>query len=367
MAEQLSTFPTDDSALEAVGTNIRMARLRRKVTATALAECAGISRVTLAKAEKGDSGVSIGAYASILSCLGLEGDLRQLASSDPVGRQLQDSEMIQTTPRKPLSEEYEAAILTEWVTESLGRWEKCLERNGVGGADPRRFPGGFWYAAFTLNAMDTPSLSDLLQVIAENPIANLYHPPFVNTGQPGEEVYPAGDCLEAWLDAPAESEKNGFWRLSTSGSGFLLRAYLEDCELYQQTMVPELAGRMFDWVEPAYRAIQILKFMEYLSTMFSDKGGGQFHLLLHYHGTSNRQLVQRDFSYHIREGGLCRSEEIEAVIVGSISEIGDDLAGLTYRLLHPIHEQFDFSTLPLEVIQDVGEKMRRRTEDNAIL
>ena len=87
--------------LSAVGENIKLARLRRKVTTTMLAERAGISRVTLRKVENGESSVSLGVFANVLFCLGLEKDLLLLAGDDPLGRRLQDAELTHTKERVP--------------------------------------------------------------------------------------------------------------------------------------------------------------------------------------------------------------------------------------------------------------------------
>ncbi len=77
--------------MEEVGENIRLARLRRDITAQQLAERAGISRVTLGLVEKGNGSVSLGAYANVLFCLGLEQDLGALGRDDELGRKLQDA------------------------------------------------------------------------------------------------------------------------------------------------------------------------------------------------------------------------------------------------------------------------------------
>ena len=91
--------PTLEDVLKTVGENIKLARLRRKITATMLAERAGISRVTLRKVENGESSVTMAIYANVLFCLGLEKDLLRLAGDDPLGRRLQDAELTHTTER----------------------------------------------------------------------------------------------------------------------------------------------------------------------------------------------------------------------------------------------------------------------------
>ncbi|MCF8139313.1 MAG: helix-turn-helix domain-containing protein [Desulfotignum sp.] len=92
------THPLED-LLSTVGENIKLARLRRKITATMLAERADISRVTLRKVENGESSVTMAIYANVLFCLGLEKDLLRLAGDDPLGRRLQDAELTHTTER----------------------------------------------------------------------------------------------------------------------------------------------------------------------------------------------------------------------------------------------------------------------------
>lgn len=91
--------PTLGDILKVLGENIKLSRLRRRITTTMLAERAGMGRVTLRKVEKGESGVTIGAYASVLFCLGLENDLLLIGKDDPLGRRLQDAELIHPKER----------------------------------------------------------------------------------------------------------------------------------------------------------------------------------------------------------------------------------------------------------------------------
>lgn len=88
-------LPSVKRILTELGENIRLARLRRRISTAMLAERAGISRPTLRYAEKGDPGVSIGIYANILHSLGLEKDLLLVGKDDELGRKLQDIELGQ--------------------------------------------------------------------------------------------------------------------------------------------------------------------------------------------------------------------------------------------------------------------------------
>ena len=86
--------------LTELGENIKLARLRRKLTSEQVCERAGIGRSTLWMIEKGSSTVSMGAYAQVLFTLGMEQDLLKLAADDVVGRRLQDAG-LETKKRGP--------------------------------------------------------------------------------------------------------------------------------------------------------------------------------------------------------------------------------------------------------------------------
>jgi transcriptional regulator with XRE-family HTH domain len=83
-------FPQESRMLSSLGERLKLARLRRRMTTTAVAQRAGISRTSLYKAEAGDPGATLGTYLRVLAVLGLDGDINALAADDKVGRRLQD-------------------------------------------------------------------------------------------------------------------------------------------------------------------------------------------------------------------------------------------------------------------------------------
>lgn len=83
-------FPLEQKLLTELGERLRLARKRRKLSSTVVAQRAGISRSSLYKVEAGDPGATLGSYLRVLAVLGLEGDIAALAADDKVGRKLQD-------------------------------------------------------------------------------------------------------------------------------------------------------------------------------------------------------------------------------------------------------------------------------------
>jgi len=87
-------LPATNKLITELGERLRLARLRRKLTAKQAAERAGMSQMTLRALERGGSGVTMGAYLSVLQVLGLEKDIAQIAQVDDMGRKLQDSVLL---------------------------------------------------------------------------------------------------------------------------------------------------------------------------------------------------------------------------------------------------------------------------------
>ncbi|MBR2597345.1 MAG: helix-turn-helix transcriptional regulator [Saccharofermentans sp.] len=86
-------YPDMKRTLSLMGEQIRLARLRRKITLETVVNRTMLSRSTVWKIEKGDPTVSIGAYTRVLKAIGIMDDLLLIAKDDEYGRLLQDAEL----------------------------------------------------------------------------------------------------------------------------------------------------------------------------------------------------------------------------------------------------------------------------------
>ena len=90
----VTVSPKTVQILEQMGEQIKLARLRRRLSAELVAERASISRATLWNVEKGSPSVAIGIYAAVLHALGnMDSDFLLVAKDDELGRTLQDLEL----------------------------------------------------------------------------------------------------------------------------------------------------------------------------------------------------------------------------------------------------------------------------------
>lgn len=98
MKKKQILFPRHQKILDRLGENIKLARKRRRLTAVQVSERAGIDRKTLYRIEKGDPGVTLGAYFNVLRVLGLQDDFLKIATDDEFGRKLQDLVLLGRKP-----------------------------------------------------------------------------------------------------------------------------------------------------------------------------------------------------------------------------------------------------------------------------
>lgn len=86
-------FPRTGAQAIALGERLRLARERRGMTETAMAERVGCSRMTLYRLERGELSVSLSILLRVLNVLSLDGDVDHIAADDELGNRIQDARM----------------------------------------------------------------------------------------------------------------------------------------------------------------------------------------------------------------------------------------------------------------------------------
>lgn len=98
--QSVPAYPRYRRKTQGLGERLRLARQRRRISATEMAERIGVSRGTLYSLERGDLTVGLGVLVRALGVLGLDDDLDALAKDDELGHRLQDATMRR--PRRVL-------------------------------------------------------------------------------------------------------------------------------------------------------------------------------------------------------------------------------------------------------------------------
>jgi transcriptional regulator with XRE-family HTH domain len=127
------------AGLRVLGERVRAHREQQKVSATAAAEAAGMSRVTLHRIERGEPSVTMGAYLSAIDALGLQLDLvdpRAPKTADPSPASLPASVRLDDYPQlKRLAWQLPGATgLT--AAEALSLYERNWRHIDVAGLEP---------------------------------------------------------------------------------------------------------------------------------------------------------------------------------------------------------------------------------------
>ncbi len=92
-------------ALAKLGSDIRTARLRRRIPVAVMAQRALVGRLTLYKLERGDPNVAMGTYATVLFILGMSERLAEVADIrfDELGMSLDEERLPQRIRTKKVA------------------------------------------------------------------------------------------------------------------------------------------------------------------------------------------------------------------------------------------------------------------------
>lgn len=130
----------------------------------------------------------------------------------------------------------------------------------------------------------------------------------------------------------------------------MIRGFEED--------VPDrrVPGTLFDLTLPIWRIAEPLLHVARLARLF--EGDATIVMLGRYTGLANRTLASLD-NRRLIDGGRSADNEFEFSLTASVAEIEDNLAELLHPALRPLYERFDFFELPLALVTEELNGLRR--------
>jgi transcriptional regulator with XRE-family HTH domain len=134
-------LPRTARLLADLGGRLKLARLRRRLTAKQVAARAGMSVMTLRSLESGGAGVAMGAYLSVMQVLSLEQDLNKVGEFDELGRRLQDAQLSRAPGQKIKKPRRERSSTAAKVSKSCSSpTSSVIRESDYSGIDLHDFP-----------------------------------------------------------------------------------------------------------------------------------------------------------------------------------------------------------------------------------
>ena len=257
------------------------------------------------------------------------------------------------------------ARLHGWITQSVERWQTLV--NPLPADVGPRFPHGhynFTYEIIGERQMVTQAqLPDLLRASV---VRHTGWPPFWCPTREGIVPYPYDGVVECWLggdpETPAQdrdAQHSDFWRIHPEGLAFLLRGFQEDSMEAQRpgrSQVPR--GTIFDVVLPVWRVGETLLQAERLAgNLFEGPTTIRFHAT--YEGLADRSLVSMDNTRLLFDGKVARQNSISLSTHIDSQAIGPNLPEIVHPLLSPLYSLFDFFELPMQLVVEELNRLRR--------
>jgi hypothetical protein len=249
--------------------------------------------------------------------------------------------------------------LDTFVGQARERWETLIE--GLPADDAARMPLGHYEQSFEIR--DTAAAPNLLglrrRMDAAGAIKHTGWGPFVTLGREPFEVRPAGGVNEVWLGAPDGSRFErtpahcDFWQAHPAGRLYLQRGYDEDG--YAERIAP---GTGIDITLPIWRVGEAMLYAGRLARLYAENPPIVFRC--RFVGLRDRALFSAS-AMRMMGIGNRRCHDDEAVLETQVSaaEIEDNLAEIIHPLLAPLYERFSFFELPLRLVVEELEAMRR--------
>lgn len=248
--------------------------------------------------------------------------------------------------------------LSSFSHASFVRWRNLVDT--LPQNDPARMPHGHYDLNFELvGVQPAPSLAEFRRRMEEAGRVRLTGwGPFVNLGSEPFQPRSVAGNIEAWIGALSENQAFrdsahcDFWRANPTGLFYLLRGYDEDSV---SNLTP---GSIFDATMPIWRVGEAMLYMSRLSRLFDNDPN--IIVVCRYEGLRGRRLDTVHGRRLFSRNRVSHDGEAELRTLATATQINDNLVEVLHSLLLPLYERFEFFELPVEMVQEELDRMRRK-------
>jgi hypothetical protein len=249
------------------------------------------------------------------------------------------------------------ARLRAFARDGLARWQALT--NALPAGDPARMPHGYRELAFEIrNVPPAPTLAELRRRLDTAGAVRLtgWHP-FLSLNREPFAPRVVDGLIETWLGHEEEHRVRrdpahcDFWRASLDGRLYMIRGYEED---NPERRPP---GTLFDITLPVWRVAEPLLHVARLARQFGEDP--TIVMTCRNTGLANRVLTSLNDRRHVFDNRRAADNEVEFALTGTVADIEDNLAELLHPVLRPLYERFDFFELPMNLVVEELEALRR--------
>ena len=242
--------------------------------------------------------------------------------------------------------------LGHWTQRCDDAWKQRIET--LPSDSPGRLPRGSYTFAYHVDGATRLSLADLLDVLRQAPRLTGWSTWLVPS-LPAISPSPVDGTIECWIDGddrdhpePRAAALSDFWRVSPDGFAFLRRGYQEDGDHAAAGRIAP--GTCLDAILPIWRVGEALLHAAYLAGRLD---GAMISFNARYTGLSGRRLVKwvRPMEFFGWAGGVSQDDSVTLTTHADASTVTANLVDVVHSLLSPLHERFNFTRLPVDIVR----------------
>jgi hypothetical protein len=166
-------------------------------------------------------------------------------------------------------------------------------------------------------------------------------------------VVPMADGVEARYQRYDSTAWQDYWRLTTEGSFYVARAFLED---FEEPSFTSSVGHPEQMVWFDVRVFEITELILHSARLYRALGvpaDASYSLLIRHEGLKGREFYTSTATRHVRPGRICQEDAVEWNSEITQDYVSGNLKSLVAEVAQALFVQFDFADIPANTIDQL--------------